>query len=114
MISWQSQVFQTDSASTGIAACNVDGCTLHSFGGVGLAMGTAEELYDKVIKNKNSTNRWRRTKVLVIDEVSMTDGHLFDKIDYIARRIRNTERAFGGIQLIICGDFLQLPPGNNI
>jgi ATP-dependent DNA helicase PIF1 len=82
MISWQSQVFQTDSASTGIAACNVDGCTLHSFGGVGLAMGTAEEL--------------------------------FDKIDYIARRIRNTERAFGGIQLIICGDFLQLPPGNNI
>lgn len=54
--------------STGMAACNVNGCTLHSFAGVGLGHGTKEELYNKVIKNKASMNRWRRTKVLVIDE----------------------------------------------
>lgn len=51
-----------------------------------------------------------RTKVLIIDEVSMVDGELFDKLEQIARTIRNNGRPFGGIQLIITGDFFQLPP----
>ena len=49
-------------------------------------------------------------KVLVVDEVSMVDGELFDKLEAIARQLRNNGRPFGGIQLVITGDFFQLPP----
>lgn len=51
-----------------------------------------------------------RTKVLIIDEVSMVDGELFDKLEELARKIRNNGRPFGGIQLVVTGDFFQLPP----
>lgn len=58
-------------ASTGIAACNIGGVTLHSFGGVGLAMDSAEELVKKIRRNKKAASRWTRTKVLIIDEGSV-------------------------------------------
>src|ERR1700761_7764594 len=51
-----------------------------------------------------------RTKLLIVDEVSMVDGELFDKLEEIARTLRNNGRPFGGIQLVITGDFFQLPP----
>lgn len=50
------------------------------------------------------------TQVLVIDEISMVDGDLFDKLEEVARRIRSNGRPFGGIQLVVTGDFFQLPP----
>ncbi|KZT38078.1 hypothetical protein SISSUDRAFT_784647 [Sistotremastrum suecicum HHB10207 ss-3] len=55
-------------ASTGIAACNIGGVTLHSFGGIGIGVETAEQLANKIRKNKKATGRWLRTKVLIIDE----------------------------------------------
>jgi ATP-dependent DNA helicase PIF1 len=64
----------------------------------------------QVKRNQKARNRWLRTKVLVVDEVSMVDGDLFDKLEEIARRIRNNGRPFGGIQLVVTGDFFQLPP----
>jgi len=64
----------------------------------------------QIKKNQKARNRWLRTKVLVVDEVSMVDGDLFDKLEEIARLIRNNGRPFGGIQLIVTGDFFQLPP----
>lgn len=97
-------------ASTGLAACNIGGVTLHSFAGIGLGKEPAEELVKKIKKNQKAKHRWMRTKVLIIDEVSMVDGDLFDKLEQIARTIRNNGRPFGGIQLIITGDFFQLPP----
>lgn len=97
-------------ASTGLAACNVGGVTLHSFAGIGLGKESAEELVKKVRKNQKARHRWMRTKVLIVDEVSMVDGDLFDKLEQIARTIRNNGRPFGGIQLVITGDFFQLPP----
>lgn len=115
-------------ASTGLAACNIEGVTLHSFAGIGLGKEPVPELVKKVIfsllylvtciptdilqikKNHKARNRWLRTKVLVIDEVSMVDGDLFDKLEEIARQIRNNGRPFGGIQLVVTGDFFQLPP----
>ncbi|KAJ5160191.1 ATP-dependent DNA helicase PIF1 [Penicillium canariense] len=97
-------------ASTGLAACNIGGVTLHSFAGIGLGKEAVPELVKKIKKNQKARNRWLRTKVLVIDEVSMVDGDLFDKLEEIARRIRNNGRAFGGIQLVVTGDFFQLPP----
>ncbi|KAF7718519.1 ATP-dependent DNA helicase PIF1 [Penicillium ucsense] len=97
-------------ASTGLAACNIEGVTLHSFAGIGLGKEPVPELVKKIKKNQKARNRWLRTKVLIIDEVSMVDGDLFDKLEEIARRIRNNGRAFGGIQLVVTGDFFQLPP----
>ena len=97
-------------ASTGLAACNVGGVTLHSFGGIGLGKEAVPELVKKIKRNQKAKNRWMRTKVLVVDEISMVDGDLFDKLEAIARIIRNNGRPFGGIQLVITGDFFQLPP----
>jgi ATP-dependent DNA helicase PIF1 len=97
-------------ASTGLAACNVGGVTLHSFAGIGLGKEPVAELVKKIKKNQKARHRWMRTKVLVVDEVSMVDGELFDKLESIARQLRNNGRPFGGIQLVITGDFFQLPP----
>jgi ATP-dependent DNA helicase PIF1 len=97
-------------ASTGLAACNIGGVTLHSFAGIGLGNNSVPELVKKIKRNPKAKHRWMRTKVLIIDEVSMVDGDLFDKLEAIARELRKNGRAFGGIQLIITGDFFQLPP----
>ena len=97
-------------ASTGLAACNVGGVTLHSFSGIGLGKESAPELIKKIKRNAKAKTRWLRTEVLIIDEVSMVDGEMFDKLEEVARKIRASGKPFGGIQLVITGDFFQLPP----
>ncbi len=97
-------------ASTGLAACNIGGVTLHSFAGIGLGKESVDELKKKIAKNAKTKNRWLRTKVLIIDEISMVDGDLFDKLEALARFIRKNGRPFGGIQIVVTGDFFQLPP----
>ena len=103
-----SSVFVT--ASTGIAACHVSGTTVHSFAGVGLASESAAELVQRVSRNRPARARWLSCRVLVIDEVSMLDGGFLDKVEQVARALRDATLPFGGIQLVLCGDFLQLPP----
>lgn len=105
----------------GIAACNIGGITIHSFAGIGLGIESAEDLATKVRKNKKSSSRWLRTKVLIIDEgllsqsriclfrthfddviyslVSMVDGELFDKLARIGSIMRKRTDPFGGIQV---------------
>ncbi|KXX73120.1 ATP-dependent DNA helicase PIF1 [Madurella mycetomatis] len=97
-------------ASTGLAACNIGGMTLHSFAGIGLGKEDANALIKKIRRNPKAKSRWLKTKTLIIDEVSMVDGELFDKLSQIGRIIRNNGRPWGGIQLVITGDFFQLPP----
>ena len=97
-------------ASTGLAACNIGGVTLHNFGGIGLGKDDAPTLIKKIKRNIKAKNRWLHTHVLIVDEISMVDGDLFDKLESIARSIRGNARPFGGIQLVITGDFFQLPP----
>lgn len=55
-------------ASTGIAACNIGGVTIHSFAGIGIGADEAEQLATRIRKNKKAMSRWLRTKVLIIDE----------------------------------------------
>jgi len=97
-------------ASTGLAACNIGGQTLHSFAGIGLGKEDVPTLVKKIKKNAKFKNRWIKCNILVIDEISMVDGNLFDKLENIARILKNNGRPFGGIQLVVTGDFFQLPP----
>eukprot|EP00271_Cylindrocystis_brebissonii_P009916 TRINITY_DN2556_c0_g1_i1.p1 TRINITY_DN2556_c0_g1~~TRINITY_DN2556_c0_g1_i1.p1 ORF type:complete len:578 (-),score=55.00 TRINITY_DN2556_c0_g1_i1:428-2161(-) len=99
-------------ASTGLAACSIGGTTIHSFAGIGLGNESKEALFDKVFMRREARARWMRCKALVIDEISMVDAALFDKLDYIGRMVRKKSRPFGGIQLVVTGDFFQLPPVN--
>lgn len=97
-------------ALTGIAACNIGGQTLHRFAGVGLARDDVRSLIDRIKRSEATYNRWLTTKYLIIDEVSMLPCELLEKLEQIARFIRNNDEPFGGIQLIFTGDLFQLPP----
>jgi len=94
--------------STGLAGVSIGGTTLHSFAGIGLGDGTIKEITMKM--GKDAKRRWQTTKLLFIDEISMINGDLLDKIEELARVMRKNTKPFGGIQLVLCGDFSQLPP----
>lgn len=97
-------------ASTGIAAVNISGSTLHNWAGFGLGDKPVSQLVNIVNSSRSTLERWNSTDFLIIDEISMLDGELFDKVESIAREVRNCNEPFGGICLILSGDFLQLPP----
>lgn len=84
--------------------------TLHSWAGIGLGRGTADALAATINKNPHAKRRWKRTETLIVDEVSMMTPELFEKLDAIGKRVRNSTKPWGGIQLILCGDYFQLPP----
>ncbi|KAG0701619.1 ATP-dependent DNA helicase PIF1 [Chionoecetes opilio] len=96
-------------ASTGVAASHIGGSTLHSFAGVGSGDGSLEQCL-RLASRKVIAQQWKRCRHLIVDEVSMVDGLFFEKLEAVARTVRNNDKPFGGIQLILCGDFLQLPP----
>lgn len=108
-------------STTGVSAIVIGGTTLHSYLGIGLGTGSVDDLVAKITKSAKARQRWLSLDVLVIDEVSMLSAELFDKLEQVARNIRRKnlprmlkeeeipEQAFGGIQLILSGDFLQLP-----
>lgn len=97
-------------STTGVSALLVGGRTLHGWGGLGKGEGDAHSLLKKVRKRSKAVRNWRDTSVLIIDEISMLSPDLFTKIEFIARAIRNSIMPFGTIQIILCGDFCQLPP----
>ena len=77
--------------------------------GIGSGSGTLEQCI-AMASSRVHLQQWKNCQHLIIDEISMTDSELFDKIEAVARAVRKNDRPFGGIQLIVCGDFLQLPP----
>ncbi|GAA5880174.1 hypothetical protein JCM3774_006074 [Rhodotorula dairenensis] len=97
-------------ATTGIAALQVSGITVHSWSGVGLGKDPVTVLYDRIMRSQERVKIWRDTSVLVIDEISMIGADLFTKLDVLGKLIRRDRRPFGGIQLVVSGDFFQLPP----
>lgn len=96
-------------ASTGVAASHLAGQTLHSFAGFGVETAPVKAL-KKVKQQSAAVKRWEETRVLIIDEISMVDAHLLDLVSSVASSVRKNRDAFGGLQVIFCGDFLQLPP----
>jgi ATP-dependent DNA helicase PIF1 len=93
-------------STTGVSAVLIKGKTLHSWAGIGLGKG---DLIEKIKNNNKALSRWLSVKILIIDEISMLNPRLFERLDKVARHFRVPTLPFGGIQLIIVGDFCQLP-----
>lgn len=97
-------------ASTGCAAILLGGRTIHSYLGIGLARTSAGDLAGKSMRSaKHIVKRVKALSILVIDEVSMISDELLDKISEYLQILRGDSRPFGGIQMVMCGDFHQLP-----
>ncbi|QGX39490.1 AAA family ATPase [Permianibacter aggregans] len=97
-------------ASTGIAATHLGGQTIHAWSGIGVQRTLDEKAFEKLTKNRVIRRHVTEAQVLVIDEISMLHAFQLDLVDQVLRRLRDNEAPFGGIQLIACGDFFQLPP----
>jgi len=97
-------------ATTGIAASLLDGVTIHSWSGLGIRE-TIDQVFVKTIgSNYVLMDRLRSTDCLIIDEISMLNSVFMDNLNYILKIARKSEESFGGIQVILAGDFFQLPP----
>lgn len=97
-------------ASTGIAATHILGTTIHALSGCGLVQKVKD--FDRMKKPSNA-NRLRQMQAVVIDEISMVSGEMFEHLERMFAEIRGNQKPFGGLQMVICGDFFQLPPVPN-
>lgn len=97
-------------ASTGIASTHLNGMTIHAWSGLGIKDRLTDADIDDLMDKQYLYKRFERTKVLVIDEVSMLHHYRLDMIDWICRSFKHNDSPFGGLQVILCGDYFQLPP----
>ncbi len=97
-------------ASTGIAATHMNGMTIHGWSGIGVRNIMGERELEQLEEKKYLWKRFEKARVLVIDEVSMLHGYQLDMIDKVCKRFKRSSSPFGGLQVILSGDFFQLPP----
>ena len=97
-------------ASTGIAATHLNGRTIHSWSGIGIKDMMDEKTLSYLENNDDLVDRVRGTDILVIDEVSMLSHRQLDLVNQVLQTLRETPAPFGGMQIILSGDFFQLPP----
>jgi len=97
-------------ATTGLAATHLGGTTIHSWSGIGISDEMPHGFLDSMAKGRREIIE--KTDVLIIDEVSMLHDFRLDMVDEVCRAVRKKDEPFGGIQLIMSGDFFQLPPIN--
>ncbi len=111
-ISWlkQRNIPVACTASTGIAATHMKGVTIHSWSGIGINDQLTEAQIAWLKRKKTLRKSVQNTRVLIIDEISMLHKNQIELIDRVLRQLRNSVEAFGGLQLVLCGDFFQLPP----
>ena len=104
------QISVAITASTGIAATHMNGMTIHGWSGIGIRESLNERDLDAIEEKKYLWNRFQNTKVLIIDEVSMLHHFRLDLVERVVRTMKRNSLPFGGMQVILCGDFFQLPP----
>lgn len=97
-------------ASTGIAATHLSGITLASWSGIGVKRELSNKDLGDLLKRPYLRGRITKTKVLIIDEVSMLPSYALDMVDQVCRAFKSSALPFGGIQVVLSGDFFQLPP----
>ena len=97
-------------ASTGIAATHMNGMTIHSWAGFGIKDRLTRANLVAMRAKKYLKKHLEEAKILIIDEISMLHKNQLDMVDEVLRFFKEDDRAFGGIQIVLCGDFFQLPP----
>lgn len=97
-------------ATTGLAATHLGGSTIHAWSGIGVHDSLPNNFFDHLPKTRADTIK--KADVLIIDEISMLHDYRLDVINQITRKVRKKSEPFGGLQIILCGDFFQLPPVN--
>ena len=105
------RVYPTIVAPTGIAASHLKGHTIHSFFALGIRDTVVDNGYVEFLQDKTYLKtRFSKLQVLIVDEVSMVSPEIFASMDKVLRAFKNSPEPFGGVQVVISGDFFQLPP----
>lgn len=107
---WSCDIPVAITASTGIAATHIWWVTIHSWSGIGIADSLSEQEIHAIASKNRIRSNIQKTNVLIIDEISMLYGEMLDNIERIIQAVRYDESPWGGMQVIFCGDFFQLPP----
>lgn len=97
-------------ASTGIAATHMNGQTIHGWAGIGIRENLDDYALEQLEQKQYLWKRFEKARVLIIDEVSMLHAHRLDMVERVCRRFKRSDLPFGGLQVILSGDFFQLPP----
>ncbi|MBH0064123.1 MULTISPECIES: AAA family ATPase [Psychrobacter] len=97
-------------ASTGIAATHMNGTTIHSWSGIGIKDELSDRDLTTLSRKQFLADRLKDTAVLVIDEISMLHAKQINLVSQVLKHVRKNDKAFGGIQVVVAGDFFQLPP----
>ncbi len=97
-------------ASTGIAASQINGTTIHSWSGLGVLDRIGKEELQQFRQNDRLKKRYLSADILVIDEVSMLHGDRLNMVNQMAKELRESDAPFGGLQVVLAGDLFQLPP----
>lgn len=97
-------------ASTGIAATHIGGMTVHSWCGIGIKDTITDYDLDLIAQKEKVVKRVTHAKVLIIDEISMLSASTLTSVDVVCRTLRRSSQPFGGLQVVLVGDFFQLPP----
>ncbi len=104
------KIIPTIVAPTGIAASHLQGQTIHSFFSLGIRDEIDDSYIEFLLDKKYLQTRFKKLKVLIIDEISMVSPEIFSSIDRILKAFKGNNTPFGGVQTILSGDFFQLPP----
>ena len=97
-------------ASTGIAATHMGGVTIHSWSGIGVSDKLSDFEIEGIAEKKYIKKKIEAARVLIIDEVSMLHHFRLDMVHRVLQKIKKSDEPFGGLQVVLCGDFFQLPP----
>lgn len=97
-------------ATTGLAATHLGGTTIHAWAGIGVLDYIPDRFADHVAKGRREIIE--KTDILIIDEISMLHDYRLDMVDQVCQMVRKNDEPFGGIQVVLSGDFFQLPPVN--
>jgi ATP-dependent DNA helicase PIF1 len=97
-------------ASTGIAATHIHGMTIHAWSGIGIRESLSDIDIDQIASKEHVSRRIQKTTTLIIDEISMLSANVLAMVDAVCREVKRNSLPFGGLQVVLVGDFFQLPP----
>lgn len=97
-------------ASTGIAATHISGVTIHSWSGIGIKKSLTKHDLNTIAGTERLVKQINAPHVLIIDEISMLEAGTLDMVEQVCRTVRKSPQPFGGLRVVLVGDFYQLPP----